>query len=127
MRCCRERLSYKIDDAAQQGEDTRRSGACSATGAYIDLSCPTTSPATTRPVPILDGLSSQGSGPNTGKSGLGVTDTNGQTTFIYHDDGGAGQDHLRHLHRRQREVAEGHCHQGLEPIARHSRDTSPAR
>jgi len=31
-------------------------------------------------------------GPNAGKTGSGVTDANGQTTFTYHDDGGAGTD-----------------------------------
>ncbi len=32
------------------------------------------------------------SGPNTGKTGTGVTNSSGQATFTYHDDGGVGTD-----------------------------------
>jgi hypothetical protein len=35
------------------------------------------------------------SGPNAGKSGAGNTNSNGQTTFTYHDDGGVGTDVIR--------------------------------
>jgi hypothetical protein len=34
------------------------------------------------------------SGPNTGKTGTGVTNASGEATFTYHDDGGAGTDSI---------------------------------
>jgi hypothetical protein len=34
-------------------------------------------------------------GPNAGKTGSGQTNVNGQTTFTYHDDGGAGTDTIQ--------------------------------
>jgi hypothetical protein len=34
------------------------------------------------------------SGPNVGKTGTGTTNASGETTFMYHDDGGAGTDSI---------------------------------